>query len=114
MEELYERAQSFFAGVENCDPFPSLQFDPKDGEPFYVQVRQGEVDFGKGMKFPPDVKEGLYITGDKESLESLFKGEVSLAEAIYHHKIQIPGYRQKEPLLVQFSKLLRKGSGREF
>ena len=113
-----KRAHGFFARVENCDPLKgqmkeflsSLQFDPKDGEPFYVQIRHGEVDFGKGIKFPPHIEEGLYVTGDKESLESLFKGEVSLAEAIYHHKIQIPGYRQKEPLLVQFSKLLRKGT----
>jgi hypothetical protein len=55
--------------------------------------------------------EGLYIKGDKESLKNLFAGEMSLAESIYHHKIRIPGYRNREPVMVWFSKLLRLGLG---
>jgi hypothetical protein len=116
-KELYNRASRFFKGIESSPKFREqikesdqvIQFDPKDGEPFYVQISQGRVDFGKGMRYLLDVEEGLYITGEQESLGSLFKGEMTLAEAIYHHKIQIPGYREKEPLMVEFSKLLRKG-----
>lgn len=51
----------------------------------------------------------LHLIGVQESLDSLFKGEMTLAESIYHHKIQIPGYWEKEPLMVRFSKLLRRG-----
>ncbi len=116
-EELYNRVSRFFKGIESSPELREqikesdqvIQFDPKAGEPFYVQIRQGKVDFGKGKKYPLDVEDGLYITGDQESLESLFKGEMTFAEAIYHHRIQIPGYWEKEPLMVRFSKLLQKG-----
>jgi hypothetical protein len=116
-EELYERAGRFFRGMEHSPRLSeyikeldqSIQFDPKDGEPFYLQIRQGKVDIGQERKYPPNVEEGLYIAGDRESIDSLLRGEMTLAEAIYHHKIQIPGYREKEPLMVIFSKLLQKG-----
>lgn len=116
-KNLYERASKFFKGIEKSRKLMEqikesdevVQFDPKGGEPFYVQIKQGKVDFGKGEKYSPDVEEGLYIKGDQESLDSLFKGEMSLAESIYNHKIQIPGYRNKEPMMVWFSKLLRAG-----
>ncbi len=116
-ESLYERASQFFNGMEGSSRLREeikkfdqvIQFDPKAGEPFYVQISRGRVKFGKGKKYPPDVEEGLYIIGDQESLDHLFKGEMSLAESIYHHKIQIPGYREKEPLMAKFSRLLRKG-----
>ncbi len=116
-EDLFDRASRFFKEIASSPRLREeikesdqvIQFDPKNGEPFYVQISQGRVDFGKGKKFHPDVEEGLYIIGDQESLGSLFKGEMSLAESIYHHRIQIPGYREKEPLMVRFSKLLRTG-----
>lgn len=118
-KNLYERVGKFFKRFERsrvlreeikgCDRV--IQFDLNDGDPFYVQIKQGKVDFGKRKRYPPDVKGGLYIIGDRQSLESLFEGRLSLAESIYHHKIRIPGYRTKEPVMVWFSKLLRKGRG---
>ena len=113
-DDLYNRASRFLKGMESSPKFikensQMIQFDPKNGDPFYVHINQGKVDFGKGKRYPPDAEDGLYIIGDEESLNSLFKGEMSLAESIYHHKIQIPGYREKEPLMVRFSKLLQKG-----
>ncbi len=114
-----EAASEFFKGmgrfsalkehIRNSDQV--IQFDPGKGDPFYVEIRQGNVDFGIGQKYPLNFEAGLYITGDQETLVSLFRGKVSLAEAIYDHKIRIPGYRKKEPLMVWFSKLLRKGRG---
>ena len=66
---------------------------------------------GKGKKYPPDLEGELYIQGDQEAFDSLFRGDISLAEAIYHHRIRIPGYRNREPMMVWFSKLLRLGLG---
>lgn len=114
---LYERASRFFKGIESSSRLREevkefdqvIQFDPKNREPFYVEIRQGKIDLGKGKRYAPDVEDGLYITGDQESLESLLRGEMTFAEAIYHHKIQVPGYWEKEPLMVRFSKLLQKG-----
>jgi hypothetical protein len=116
-ESLYDRASRFFKGIEGSSTLRDeikesdqvIQFDPKNGRPFYVQITRGKVEFGKGKKYPPDVEKGLYLVGEQESLDSLFKGEMSLAESIYHQKIQIPGYREKEPLMAKFSRLLRKG-----
>jgi hypothetical protein len=116
-EELYERACKFFFGMEISPRLSqyiqgldqSIQFDPKDGDPFYLQIRQGKVAVGREKKYPPNIEDGLYISGDRESIDTLLSGEMTLAEAIYHHRIQIPGYREKEPLMVQFSRLLRRG-----
>ncbi len=115
--ELYDRASQFFNEMESSPTLRRqikeydnvVQFDPKDGEPFHVKISKGKVEFGKGKKYLPDLEEGLYITSDQDTLNCLFKGEMSLADGIYHHKIQIPGYREKEPLMAWFSTLLRKG-----
>lgn len=88
-----------------------IQFEPSGGEPFYLEVKPGGIAIGKGKKYPPDFPGGLYIRGDQASLRSLLLGELSLAEAIYHHKIRIAGYRNREPVMVWFSRLLRLGLG---
>ncbi len=117
-ENLYDRANRFFKGIETSPKLKEqikgsnyvIQFDPNKGEPFYVEIRRGKVDFGKGKKHPPDVEGGLYIIGDEESLDSLFRGEMSLGESMFNHKIQVPGFRDnKEHIVVWFSKLLQKG-----
>jgi hypothetical protein len=64
-----------------------IQFDPKNGDTFYVHISRERVECGKGKRYAPGVEERLYLMGEQESLESLFKGEMTLAEAIYHHKI---------------------------
>jgi hypothetical protein len=94
-----------------CGKALALQFEPSDGEPFYVDVRNGQIQTGKGKKYAPDLEDGLYIRGDGEALKNLFNGEMSLAESIYHYKIRIAGYRNREPVMVWFSKLLRLGLG---
>ena len=117
--DLYSRATKLFKKTEKIGALKEeiekseriFQFDPSDEKPFYIRIKQGKLSFGKGKKCPPDFQGGLYITGDRESLDSLFQGKLSLAESIYHHKIHIPGYRTKEPVMVWFSKLLRKGRG---
>jgi hypothetical protein len=51
----------------------------------------------------------LYITGNQHALLALLKGDETLAEAIYHCRIQVADYRNKEPRMAAFSKLLRLG-----
>lgn len=120
--DLYAVAAEFFEGLREArlrerikehlrESARALQFEPSDGEPFYVEVRNGEIQVGKGKKYAPDLDGGLYISGDGEALKNLFNGEMSLAESIYHHKIRIAGYRNREPVMVWFSKLLRLGLG---
>lgn len=119
--DLYERASRLFKRLERSRILrdqikewdQAIQFDPHDGEPFYVQVKQGRVDLGKGKKYTPDFAGCLYINGDRDSLDSLIRGKISLAESIYHHKIRIPGYRTKEPVMAWFSTLIRKGLGKD-
>ncbi len=119
--DLYSRATKLFKKAERIGVLKEeiakseriIQFDPPDGKPFYVRIKQGKPSFGKGKKYPPDFEGGLYLIGDRESLDSLFQGKMSLAESIYHHKIRIPGYRTKEPIMAWFSTLIRKGLGRD-
>ena len=117
-ENLYDRANRFFKGIESSDKLKKqikefdhvVQFDPKNGDPFYVQISQGKVDLVKGKKYSPDDELGLYITGDDACLSSLFEGEMSLGESMYNHRIQVPGFRDnKEPMVVWFSKLIQAG-----
>ena len=120
--DIYEVAGGFFNGLKEARlknrisdhlraSDRALQFEPADGEPFYVDVQGGVVSIGKGKKYPLDLQGGLYVRGDSAALRDLFAGEMSLAESIYHHKIRIPGYRNREPVMVWFSKLLRLGLG---
>jgi hypothetical protein len=116
---LYETVRNFLDGMKNSDAVKEqvkgenlvIQFVPTDGEPCCLSVTQSRLSVGKGEKYPATVEEGLYITGSEEAMISLFLGDASLAEAIYDHRIQISGYRKKEPMMVWFSKLLRKGRG---
>ena len=69
-ENLYDRANRFFKGIENSDKLKKqikefdhvVQFDPKNGDPFYVKISQGKVDLVKEKKYSPDDELGLYIT----------------------------------------------------
>ena len=120
--DIYEIAGGFFNGLKEArlksrinehlrTSDRALQFEPADGEPFYVDVQGGAIAIGKGKKYPPDLTDGLFIRADSAALRDLFAGEMSLAESIYHHKIRIPGYRNRERVMVWFSKLLRLGLG---
>jgi len=119
---VYEAAAGFLDGLKTArlreqikahsrEGARALQFEPSDEEPFYVEISDTETQIGKGKKYAPNLEAGLHITGDGDALKSLFTGEMSLAEGIYSHKIRIAGYRQREPIMVWFSKLLRLGFG---
>ncbi len=116
-KDLYETAKDFFTRIEGAPGAKELlekadreiQFSPDQGEPFYVEIRAGKIGFGKGEKYGSTTS-GLTITGEGEAMASLFCGKATLAETIYDHKIRIPGYRKKEPAMVWFSRLLRKGN----
>ena len=114
---LLERAQRFFEAVgasaalkaHLAQADQAVQFNPLGGEPFFVRLQAGKVEFGKGKKFQEDVEGGLCITEVQDSLDAIFKGEITLGEALFHQKIRIPGYRNKEPAIAGFSKTLRLG-----
>ena len=100
---VYEAAAVFFDGLRTA----------RLREPIKAHLREGAraLQFDPSDEAPFDLKAGLHITGDGDALKSLFTGEMSLAEGIYSHKIRIAGYRQREPIMVWFSKLLRLGLG---
>jgi hypothetical protein len=68
--DLYDAASKFFQGLERArlknlitehlkESDRALQFEPADGEPFYAEVKQGEVKIGKGKKYEPDLNGGV-------------------------------------------------------
>jgi hypothetical protein len=114
---LFETAKRFFDGIGNSPKLKEhlakadqvAQFAPKDGEPFFVRVQAGALQFGNGKQYPEGDQESLYIIEVENSLDALFKGDITLGEAIFYQKIRIPGYRNKEPAIARFSRLLRLG-----
>ena len=114
-ENLFDSASRFFKGLETSSNLreylqqvdQKIQFAPTDGQAFHVSVSNGRVDIGAGAKYLEEAVDVLYITGDEASFAALLKGDISLAESIYYLKIQVAGYRNKEPRIAGFSKLLR-------
>ena len=57
-DELYQGAERFFKGLKGSQILKEqmkecnqvIQFDPDKGQPFYIQISQGKVDFGKGKR----------------------------------------------------------------
>jgi len=114
---LLDKARRFFEGVGVSSKLKEqlakvdhrAQFVPLHGSPFFVEVHNGELKFGAEQRFSKDVAEGLYIVEVSESFEAIFRGDLTLGEAIFHQKVRIPGYRNKEPAIASFSRLLRLG-----
>jgi hypothetical protein len=114
---IFERARQFFEGIGGSSRLTAqvaeadrlAHFYPLNGEPFYVRVEGGKVEFGKAEQAARDVTEGLCIIELEDALDAIFKGDLTLGEAMFHQKIRIPGYRNREPEIASFSRLLRFG-----
>ena len=114
-EKLFDSASRFFKRLEGSTNLREylqqaehkVQFAPTDGEAFHMRVSNGRVDVDAGTKYEEKNVDALYITGDEASFAALFKGDISFAESIYHCRMQVAGYRNKEPRMAAFSKLVR-------
>ena len=116
-ESVLALARRFFEGMNDVselrEPLAgaehAAQFVTLANETFFVIVRGGKVEFGAGARLSKDTVEGLYIVEVQDCLPALLDGDITLGEAIFHQKLRIPGYRNKEPMIARFSKFLRLG-----
>jgi hypothetical protein len=116
-KSLAENAEKFFTGIGASPHLKEhlagadqiAQFAPKDGKPFFVCVKAGALEFGKREKYSRNDPQALYVIEVEDCLQAIFSGQISLGEAVFEQKIQIPGYRNKEPAIARFSKMLRMG-----
>jgi hypothetical protein len=116
-DSLLARAHGFFGAMSQSDKLQAAlvgmnhvaQFEPLSMEPFFVVVHNGKIEFGASFRFSKDLAAGLYIVEVQACLGAILSGDITLGEAIFHQKVRIPGYRNKEPLIAAFSKFLRLG-----
>lgn len=114
---LSSKAKVFFEGIQassklkehfaKCDH--RAQFVPLVEAPFFVMLHQGKLEFGINERFSAGAEDALHIVEVDECFAAIFNGDISLGEAIFHQKVRIPGYRNKEPEIANFSRTLRLG-----
>ena len=110
-------AEEFFGGMgmapglkaELAVASHKAQFMPIEGKPFYMSASDGVLKFGEGEMYGPEMREALYITEVQPAFTEILEGRQTLGEAIFHLKVRISGYRNKEPEIGKFSLFLRRG-----
>ncbi len=86
-----------------------VQFRTVDGEVLYVGVGQNGFEVHEGEEIAEDDLGALYLVEASSCFADIFRGETTIGNAIFDHKLRIPGYRNKEPLIGAFSRFVRLG-----
>lgn len=117
MDKLIEQARAFFEGIADAPALRDelreqdheVQFMPLQGSAFHAAITNGKATFGEGEAFAPESLPAIYIVEVQDCLRDLFAGRTTIGEAIFHHRIRIPGYRNKEPRIAALSRIMRLG-----
>jgi hypothetical protein len=84
-----------------------VQVKPLDEAAFSIRIGRDGYSFDPSAPIADTDNEAISIVEVKPCLKAIFEGEATLGNMLFEHRIQIPGYRNKEPLIGAFSRLVR-------
>lgn len=82
VKEFFEKLSRAKEAEEILKRFnQKIQFNVKDGESFFVEIKNGSISVIKG-ETEPDIREVTNIHSDKETLTKLFQGKIGFVESM--------------------------------
>lgn len=91
----------------------TLNFDVLDGEPFHVEIQNGEFDVRGGAAPPKLLMDAHEIKANEDAFRDWFEGRVRLSDAIHENRMfPTAAHTTKRHIDNWLAKLVRLGLGR--
>ncbi|WP_142781734.1 hypothetical protein [Agrobacterium sp. T29] len=115
MDTVANRAESLFRLAYDSRKLDSeigqadfrIRFEPLDEPAFDLEITRDSYGVSADGDFDDGDPRSIRLVEVKSCLSDVLKGDATLGNMLFEHKIRIPGYRNKEPLIGHFSRFMR-------
>jgi len=109
-KQFFDRVTGIEAGQDLIKRYNfSFQFHVSDGDDFYLEIKDGKFNIGKGDSPEKDVESRTLIEGSSSVFIQLLKGQIVLWDAVWDRKLKAECYGPAQGYISWLSQFLKIG-----